>query len=303
MTPATDAALGTILAATDFSPTADVAVAAARRIAVERGSRLILTHVCSLHHFAAGGPAPALSAELEEAVRSASERKLTEIAGSFEGDEIDIDTYFETGDPDVRILQLAEKSEADLVVLGTRGLSGLRHLILGSTAAEVVRGAPCPVLTLHESGPNRVEAPRVILVAHDFSAQSAEAVEVATRFYGGPDAGKVVLLHVYHLPKLLEPVLGDIEVMPISFDEIVEPLKEDLEPMAEKLRAAGFEVECRVAQGDPSAVITETAPEVGADLVVMGTHGRSGFKHMLLGSTAERVVQHAACPVLTVRKE
>jgi len=300
------AELATVLVATDFSATAASAVQRATALARERGARLVLTHVCGLHPFAAGGPPPsaAVSPQLEASVRDAADRRLAALASECSEGGLEVETYLETGEPGPRVLDLAEKVAADLIVVGTRGLSGLRHLILGSTAEAIVRGAPCPVLTVHENDQGRIDPPRTLLVASDFSDHAAHAARAAARIFGRHSGGaKVVLLHVYHLPLLLEPLLGDIEVVPVDFDEIVQPLTEDLEPAAEKLRAAGFEVECRVRQGDPSDVILEVASSARADVIAMGTHGRSGLKHMLLGSTAERVVQHAPCAVLSVRKE
>jgi nucleotide-binding universal stress UspA family protein len=300
--------LATVLVATDFSKTAEAAVARARSVAADRGARLIVTHVMGLAPFAAGGPPPVATVppELEQAVRDAADRRLAQLAEELQKGGLEVETFLETGDPPARILDLAEKRDVDLVVVGTRGLSGLRHLILGSTAEAVVRGAHCPVLTVHEDDRGRLDPPRTLLVASDFSSESAHAAHAGADLFagaGGDAKVKVILLHVHHWPLLVEPLLGDIEMVPVDFNEIVEPLTEDLEPAAERLRAAGFEVECRVREGDPSAVIIEMAEKDGVDAVIMGTHGHSGVKQWLLGSTAQRVVQHAPCAVLTVRKE
>jgi nucleotide-binding universal stress UspA family protein len=301
------AGIATVLVATDFSKTADAAVERARALAKSRGARLVLTHVMGLAPFAAGGPPPvaAIPPDLEQAVRDAADRRLARIAEACEKDGIEVETALETGEPAHCIVELAKNVEADLVVMGTRGLSGLRHLILGSTAEAVVRTAACPVLTVHEDDRGRLDPPRTLLVASDFSPESAHAAHEGATLFAGTDSSaktRIVLLHIHHWPMLVEPLLGDIEMVPVDFDEIVEPLTEDLEPAAERLRQAGFEVDCRVREGDPAAVITEMAESEGADVVVMGTHGHSGLKHLLLGSTAQRVVQHAPCAVLTVRK-
>jgi nucleotide-binding universal stress UspA family protein len=90
-------------------------------------------------------------------------------------------------------------------------------------------------------------------------------------------------------------------------DEMEKAIVERLEALAEPLRGAHGDgpmaVEVVAMPGIPSEVIVQQAEELGADLVAMGTHGRSGVAHLLLGSTAQRVVQHAPCPVLTVRQE
>jgi nucleotide-binding universal stress UspA family protein len=74
-----------------------------------------------------------------------------------------------------------------------------------------------------------------------------------------------------------------------------------LEDLARELSGAGLEVETEVAEGDPAELIVARAAELGADLIAMGTHGLSALGRVFLGSVARRVVQHAPCPVLTVR--
>ncbi|MGH0034965.1 MAG: universal stress protein [Myxococcota bacterium] len=302
------AGVKTILIATDFSETAEAAVARGCALAKHRGARVVLTHAMGLAPYAVGGPPPvaAIPQDLEQAVREAAERRLDLIAEQCEKDGVAAQTEVDTGEPARCIIDLAERSGADLIVIGTRGLSGLKHLVLGSTAEAVVRGAACPVLTVHQDDHGKLDPPATLLVAGDFSSESAHAAHVgADLFASAPGQPKVkaLLLHVHHWPMLVEPLLGDIEMVPVDFDEIVEPLTEDLAPAAERLREEGFEVECRVREGDPSAVIIELAQREGVDAIVMGTHGHSGLKHLLLGSTAQRVVQHAPCAVLTVRKE
>ena len=95
----------------------------------------------------------------------------------------------------------------------------------------------------------------------------------------------------------------ELSFEPFTIEDLAASARERLETEADAIREAGFEVEIVVRVGDPAAVITDLVTSSGASLVAMGTRGHSGLKHLLLGSTAERVVQHAACPVLTVRRE
>src|SRR5262245_4099888 len=83
--------------------------------------------------------------------------------------------------------------------------------------------------------------------------------------------------------------------------QLIEETSVRLDAMAARSRAAGVETTTEVAVGSPARVIAQTASALGTDLVVMGTHGRSGFAHLLVGSVAERVVRTAPCAVLTVR--
>jgi len=304
MTASAPEPVRTVVAATDFSSTAARALQQAAELAHERGARLVLVHVTGLQPFSLGGPRPAaLPPDFESAVREAAQKRLDAAAAEVPVEGLEMETVLENGTPSERLVEVAEREHADLVVLGTRGLSGLRHLLLGSTASAVVRGAPCPVLTVHPGDEVSLRDLRTVVVPTDFSEDADHAVDELGRLFGPHARGaRVVLLHVYHLPLLLEPLFGDVRVIPASFDEISGQLREDLEPAAERLRAAGFEVDVDVREGDPSAVVVQRAEDLGADLVAMGTRGRSGLRHVLLGSTAERVVQHASCPVLSVRR-
>jgi nucleotide-binding universal stress UspA family protein len=112
---------------------------------------------------------------------------------------------------------------------------------------------------------------------------------------------KLVLVHAYHLPVEFQQL--EATYLPADFWANVRSEAESaLGKTAEALRAQGFEVEVVVREGYPATVIEEEAQRLGADLIVIGTRGLSGLKHLLLGSVAERVVQRAPCPVLTVKR-
>jgi len=133
-----------------------------------------------------------------------------------------------------------------------------------------------------------------ILHPTDFSDRSQLAFRLAcalARDYGA----RLVLLHVAPIPVL---VYGE-GVVPPQPDDYLEQLEEELH----RLQAPdpSIHVEHRLKEGDPVTEILEVAEETGADLVVMGTHGRTGLGRLLMGSVAEHVVRRASCPVLTVR--
>ena len=199
----------------------------------------------------------------------------------------------------VRIVD-AEKHAADLVVTGTRGLSGIRHLLLGSTAERLVQHATLPVLAVHpDMAPP--EAVRTILVPTDFSDDAEQALSAALRLLAGSPDPKIILFHAFHVPIEYTNLAGGF-VLPDITQTALADARTALERVAEPLRKQGHVVETLAREGyAPQAIETE-AREHGVDLIAMGTHGRSFLPHVVLGSTAERVVQHAPCPVLTVRR-
>jgi len=140
---------------------------------------------------------------------------------------------------------------------------------------------------------------RVILVPLDFSAHSVTALDRAMDFAKAFGA-KIHLLHSYAVP-----VHG---VMPYDFvvpdglwDEIRKAAESKLEEFRQRIVSAGVEATSEVSPALPSEAILAAAGEIGADLIVMGTHGHTGLKHVLLGSVAERIIRLAPCPVLTLK--
>ena len=139
-----------------------------------------------------------------------------------------------------------------------------------------------------------------ILVPTDFSHESYRAIQYA-RSLSAVFHSKIILLHA------LVPVAApDLVYGPLVWDEgkaSEAPVKQ-LERIKEKAHFPdGTEVECAVKIGHPFQVVSDTAKESNTDLIIISTHGYTGFKHLLLGSVAERVIRHATCPVLVVREK
>lgn len=145
-----------------------------------------------------------------------------------------------------------------------------------------------------------MEPIRKILVTTDFSPTAAVALDPAKEFARRFDA-EVILLHVIDDGVL--PLY--VEYVPVALDEIrrkhEEQSRRKLEELAKEAFGEGAPVQCRLAEGIPHQGIIETAEEVDADMIVIATHGRGFFSHAILGSTAERVLRRATCPVLVVR--
>lgn len=135
---------------------------------------------------------------------------------------------------------------------------------------------------------------KTILFATDFSAASNVAFSVASALARDYRA-RIVAVHV------IEPVKAGFA----EFTSYIGP-EEDKDKAREMLHAlkapgANAAIEYRLVEGDPADVIAVLAKDIGADLIVLGTHGRSGFTRLVMGSVAEEVLRHAPCPVLTVR--
>jgi universal stress protein A len=140
---------------------------------------------------------------------------------------------------------------------------------------------------------------RRILVPVDFSEESKHAFEYA-RWLAAQFGSTVDLLHVVSLPPFMgtELLLAGPGREQKALDKWI---REQVGEQMEEFVPAGIEVERRFVIGSAAEGIVDTAKSEGYDLIVMGTHGRTGLGHLLLGSVAQRVLQHAPCPVLTVK--
>ncbi|MBI3608087.1 MAG: universal stress protein [Nitrospirae bacterium] len=143
-----------------------------------------------------------------------------------------------------------------------------------------------------------------LVLATDFSASSREALEYAIQFALALGA-ELYLLHVFERPFFVEPGVSHSVQLRHGVDQWIRELKVEesrkLDALAGELRGRGVTVHPLVKEGIPFVEILKTAEEIPADLVVLGTHGRTGLAHVVIGSVAQRVVQKARCPVLTVR--
>lgn len=141
--------------------------------------------------------------------------------------------------------------------------------------------------------------PKTILVPTDFSDCAEQALDYAVALADKLGA-TVHLLNTITVPSLGVPELG-VAVASTMMESAVTANQAELDRLA--ARRAPTKVTSQLRTGDARDVIVETAKELGADLIVMGTHGRRGFKRALLGSIAEGVLRTAPCPVLTIRQQ
>jgi nucleotide-binding universal stress UspA family protein len=140
---------------------------------------------------------------------------------------------------------------------------------------------------------------RRILVPTDFSPPSERALELAIEFARRFGA-ELTLFHAHELPAYVFPD-GVMPVSPEILLELERSMNAELDRLAARVRAAGVPVSTKTGVGAHDVEIVRYASEMNADLIIMGTHGRTGLRHVLLGSVAEKVVRRAPCPVLTVR--
>ena len=292
----------TIFCATDFSETAGLALKQAEALAWQHGAKLVIGHVLE--------PLPAdpypvpITVHTDDArLREIARAKLSELADGLEGESFPVEVALEVGAPGRTLVELAERVGASVLVVGTRGLSGLRHLLLGSTAEYVVRRARCPVLTVHPDDRASIADARVIVVPTDLSDDAAAAIDAFRDLFRSRSLPQVELVYADATPPYLEAMTHERLARDDEPDERRDEIEARMAPLVEDLAARGFRVTTRVLDGQPVEAVTGHAAARNADLIVMCTHGRSAIVNALLGRTAQRVVQHAPCPVLTTCPE
>lgn len=296
--------LRSVVAATDLSDNAATAVRWAAAIAADHQASLHILSVSNLAGWATDYLE--IDAQVPSRIREATLQQLEETAVPLRNDGLTVSCEVTAGEPCEVILSVAGRHQADLIVVGARGQRGLDYLLLGSTAQRVVQRAVCPVLTVHPQDAEKQRPVRRILVATDFSAEADSALIAALRLSSGrPADTRVSLLHAFLVPYDLINVEGQVSTAAghEQWQSAQVEVEHRLESRARSLREAGIRVEISGLEGYPPEVIIDKASELEVDLIAMGTHGRTGLSHVLLGSTAERVIHRAPCPVLTVRKQ
>ncbi len=142
---------------------------------------------------------------------------------------------------------------------------------------------------------------RKILVATDFSPHAARALEHAVGWARALGA-TIDVFHVYEAP-LVELTPYHLAIPLRVLEGVRDAARERLEELREKGTAEGVEIAVHLREGNSAEGIAAAAREIGADLIVMGTRGNTGLKHVLLGSVAERTIRLAPCPVLTLHAD
>jgi len=296
-------ALRRILVATDFSETAALALDRAMEIARTHSCDIVLVHVMQPELPPLAAPEMmVVPPNLDEVLREAAAQGLEDAAARVRDAGISVSAQVEIGRAASCLVEVAEGQDADVIVMGTRGNTGFKGLLLGSVAEEVVRTSRRPVLTIHPGDDRPIEPVRNLLLPTDFSPASEAALELATRVVVGSPGARILLVHTFNLPASVTPLRGFGKSALRLVENAEQMAREATEPAATALREQGIDVDVVVERADAAEIVIELASSYDVDLVVMGTRGLSKLRQGLLGSTAERVVQHATCPVLTVQQ-
>ena len=200
------------------------------------------------------------------------------------------------GKPFVSLISTCKEWQGDVIVVGASSRGEERFL--GSTGERVLRKASVPVLIAKRE---LQAGPKTVLIPTDFSAYSKQAAQEALALVRG-FGGRAVFLHVLDIQYIYPATYGAEAVLlpPVQPEELEPDWQEFLQDLP---LGAGLSWEKQTREGHAAQAVADLASEIGADLIVIGTHGRTGIAHMLLGSVAEQILRTAPCSVLTIRPD
>jgi len=202
-----------------------------------------------------------------------------------------IRAILEEGEPYEKIVDIAEAENADLIVMGRRGLHTVERALLGSVTARVIGYSQRDVLVVPQ---HASVGWRKILLATDgskYSRMASErAIDIAKAF-----GGELKAVSVVDVPSEL------YGVSPETVEKMVQESKGYLKEVRQKADAAGVKTETFVKEREAYLAITDLAKEKSAETIIMGSHGRTGLRRLLMGSVVEKVIGYASCPVLVVK--
>lgn len=289
-----------ILVGLDLSEGSDLALDRAIALAEQFDAKLILVH-------AQADDAPLEEVdnemlkqlgEVSAAVRVEEARQLADRLDKINARGLTAEVVSRVGPPSEIITTAADERNADLIVVGTHGRTGISRFLIGSQAIEVIRHSSRDVLVCRGPVKGPFAKP---LVACDFSPAATKALERATAIC--TDDAPIELVHAWQLPagSWGATLLGQAR-FPWSTvrDAVLASAKAQADKVVKSAVHLGHRLHVELVQGPPPAVITAAAERGGHDLIVVGAHGHRGVRRLLLGSVAESTLRHAPCSVLVV---
>jgi nucleotide-binding universal stress UspA family protein len=296
-----------ILVATDFSPPADAALRQAVWLARQAGASITLVHsLPDLRRVLYSAPYEARldllygeGDKYQREIRKSSDAKMQQQIAMLGASDLTINYETILGEPFLAITHAVQQEGYDLVIAGTRGLAAWGEWFLGSTARRLIRKCPATVWTVK---PEHVGPPKTVLAATDFSDVSLKAVSHGLAVARHANA-QLHLLHVIDASDVPDDAISHVSAGRSLRDEIDEEARKRLEGFLQSFQADRDRIQQHLSWGTPWKEVKRLAENLSADLIAMGTVGRSGIKGVLVGNTAEKILSTCNCSILTVKPD
>ena len=281
----------TILCPVDFFPASDAAVSYAAGLAANYEAGIHLVHVIT--------PLPVMPYEyaidtspIMKSMQDTAKAELQDLAARIKGAGVFVDHEVRAGDVYEEIKRSIEIVKPQIVVMGTHGRRGVERWFMGSTTERLLRHSPVPLITISGAG-EKPGTPRFrrILVTTDFSEGTADALAYAFSV-AQENESQITLLHVVH--DVAADVSGKYR------ESLMQGVQKQLDDLVPVEATTWCDVNTNVEAGVPYRIILRVLEDQKIDLLVMNIHGKGMLDRALLGSTAERVVRVAPCPVMLI---
>jgi len=280
-----------ILCPVDFFPASDAAVNYATELAGNYEASVQLLHVITPVAVGTYEYAIDMTGIMESWEERATE-EMTKLAARVKEAGVEVEFEVRVGDVYEEIKEAIEKLKPDIIVMGTHGRRGVQRWFMGSTTERLLRHSPVPLITISSTG-QKPSSPsfKRILVTTDFSDGTADALAYAFSV-AQENESQISLLHVVH--DVAADVSGKYR------QSLMEGVQKQLEELVPSEAANWCDIKTRVETGVPYRIILRILEDEKIDLLVMNIHGKGMLDRALLGSTAERVVRVAPCPVMAI---
>lgn len=282
----------TIVVPTDFSRYARRAANRAIRLGSAGARRIHLVHARQAPKFGAAAP----RADVAERLAKEAERLQRQVARA-RIPRTTVTTHLLKGEPYVEIIRLSRELEAEVIVLGCKGAGERPHKVLGRTAARIARMSDTPVLVVRRNADAPYRRP---LVALPLDPSASRLVKLA-QAVSDPATSPIAAVRAYWVPFPGFIDAGTDASPSQHHKETRARVERETRSLIKSLERKSVEVRAQLRQGDARSVILAEAARMRADVVVLGTHGRSGLARILLGSVAEWVLVNASADVLIAR--
>ena len=302
--------LKNILVPVDFSGTTGLAIETARELGRRSGAAIHLVHVHD-YGYPIGFMAPGVAVPMSLSTYSEDDAERIAQQLGVLAKKFGIPTtncHLRSDHPVFNgVCKVARQIEADLIVLQSHGRTGFSRMFEGSQAERIVQHAPCPVFVARKqrqkaggvNGAKSTGSIDHILVPVDFSQCSFEALEYAIQF-AERVAARLTIFHAVHLNYAYIAEGYAMVDLPVLIDQAGRDAEREMQRFVGLAKFRNVKFETAVAAVPPGPDICEFADKREVDLIITATHGRTGLKHLLMGSVAERVVRHARQSVLVV---
>lgn len=298
-----------VLVPIDFSPESLKTLRYAKQLGQRFRAKLHLVHVINSPVAFLPQHTPVPLRNLSKELAADANERLRKLAAEFSLPKSPKPYSIRFGATAGEINRVAWATRAELIAIATRGYTGLKRAFVGSTTETVLQNTACPVLIVRQNEQRSTKASvrktslplqfRKILVPLDFSEPSRLGLEYALGFAQEFHATLVLFHSVFVSPYLLGNRFTAHQV-PMLIASEQKSARTEMEHLDEMISRKGGRVETKIALGSPVEQIGKYVRKTGVDLIITSTHGRSGLRRVVMGSTAERMVRYAPCPVLVV---